>query len=101
MEVAVEMVGVHRGHAGIVHVAPAVPDAVAFVHPNVAHLRGQKILQRGLPNVAGVHLVVDGKGFGLIAAVLNHVHARLLLRRKIKLQIIVAKKLAPGFWRRR
>src|SRR5450759_1108908 len=52
LQIAIEMVVVHRRHAGVVEMAGAVPDAILLLHSHVAHLYGKEILDHRLPDAA-------------------------------------------------
>jgi hypothetical protein len=95
LDIAVEMVVIDRSHARIVEMAGSMPHAVAVVDAHVAHLHGEKVFQRGLPNVPLVHVRADLERFGLVGTVPDHVHARLLDACEVEMVVPVPQELTP------
>ena len=95
LEVAVEVVVVHRRHPRVVEVAGVVPHAVALVHPHVAHLDGQEGVDGRLPDVALVDVGPDPERVRPHVAVAHHVHAGRLDRREVEPQVVVAEEAPP------
>ena len=95
LQVAVEVIVVDRGHARVVEVTRGVPDAVALVHADVAHLDRQEVLERRLPHVARVDVRADTEGIRARLAVAHDVHPWLLDPAEVEAQVAVAQEAAP------
>ena len=96
--VAVEMVVVDGRHPRVVEVAGAVPDAVLLLHPHVAHLDRQEVLERGLPDAALVDVGADPERRRADAAVARPRTCRASSTgAEVELEVVVPQEPAPSF----
>ncbi len=94
--IPVEMVADLR-HARVILVVQAVPGAVLFLDQHVAHLDGQEVFQRRLPDVAVEDVVADLKRVRDLVAIAQHVHAGGRHGAEVGGHIVVAQEMPPRF----
>ena len=87
LHIAIEMVEAGRRHQRVVLMVEPVPDAIFLGDAHVAHLDGQEIFERRLPDVARIDVAADPeRGGSSLLAIAEDVHAGLADLREIERQ---------------
>ena len=89
------MIEVGGRHSRIVEMVDPVPDAVFILHPHMAHLHGQEIFERRLPDVPAVDIVGNAERAAFGVSVSDDIHARLTHIAEVEHAIGVAQEIAP------
>ncbi len=96
LHITIEVVNVGRRHECIIHMTDVMPELVFFLHPHVAHLYRQKIVQRRLPNILVINIRGYAERFTLLLTQYQLIHSLFLHVGEVEVEIFVAQKIAPG-----
>ncbi len=61
LHIAVDVVEVDGSHPGVIHVTEIMPHTIFLIHPHVAHLHRQEILQHRLPDASFINITCYAK----------------------------------------